>query len=185
MRLIALGTALAVALAVGPAAAQSYGDGPGWFPWSQPGWGDPDRGWGPGGMMGWRGSDRMMGGWMDAPGRGRFTSVDENQDGAVSAEEAASATDRVFTAMDGDDDGAITREEYLSVRMGPGDGWNPTRQAARQAAKEARYAEMDLDRDGSVSKAEFIDGGKAHFEAADADKDGKVTPWEFRRHAWN
>jgi Ca2+-binding EF-hand superfamily protein len=124
-------------------------------------------------------------GMMNAPGRGRFASIDENQDGVVSAEEAASAVDQVFSAMDADDDGILTVEEYLAVRMGPADGRNPARQAARQAAKEARFGEMDVNDDGSVSKAEFIDGGKAHFEAADTDKDGKVTPWEMRRQAWN
>ncbi len=78
---------------------------------------------------------------MNAPGRGRFTMIDENEDGVISAEEAASAVDQVFTAMDTDDDAALTMDEYLAVRMGSGEGWNPERQAARQAAKKARYTE--------------------------------------------
>jgi hypothetical protein len=140
------------------------------------GWGQ-GGGWGSGPMMGWSNPD--------APGRGRYAMVDADHDGFISAEEAASAADQVFTAMDSDDDGSITIEEYMSVRMGSGEGRNPERQAARQAAKEARFAEMDTDKNSSVSKAEFMDGGKAHLDAADTDKDGKVTPWEFRRQAWN
>lgn len=186
MKIVALGTAFVLALTVVPSAAQQYGNGPGWNPWSQQGWGGPDQAWGPGSGSSWgRGPGGGMGGATDAPGPGRFTTIDANEDGAISAKEAASAVDQVFTAMDSDDDSALTKAEYLAVRMGQGGGWNPERQAARQAAKEARFGEMDLDGSGSVSKAEFIDGGKVHFEAADANKDGKVTPWEFRRQAWN
>jgi hypothetical protein len=186
MTRLALGTALALVLVAIPAGAQDYGNGRGWNPWSQQGWGGPDQGWGQGSGMGWgRGSGGMMGGGMNAPGRGRFTMIDENEDGVISAEEAASAVDQVFTAMDADDDASLTMDEYLAVRMGSGEGWNPERQAARQAAKQARYSQMDVDKNGTVSKAEFIDGGKAHFDAADGDNDGKVTPWEFRRQAWN
>jgi hypothetical protein len=220
MKRISIAIAVGLSLVALPAAAQQYGNGPGWAPWSQWGWGGPDQGWGngpgpgmgwgngpgqgmgwgngpgpgmgwgngPGQGMGWGNGQGMgpgAGGMMNAPGRGRFTVIDANQDGVVSAEEAASAADEVFTAMDADDDAVLTMEEYMAVRMGPGDGRNPARQAARQAAKEARFGEMDVDKNGTVSKAEFLDGGKAHFDAADTDKDGKVTPWEFRRQAWN
>jgi len=133
---------------------------------------------------GWHG----LGGWgwnMRGPGRGRFMMIDVNDDGVISAEEAASAADEVFTAMDSDDDGSLTKEEYMAVRMGPQHGFNPDRQAAMQARKEARFGEMDSDSDGKVTKAEFLDAAKAHHASADADKDGKVTPWEHRRQNWN
>lgn len=117
----------------------------------------------------------------DAPGLARFAAVDADQDGVVSAEEAAAAVELVYVAMDADDDGRLTREEYRAVRMGPQTGTNAARQAERQNAKAARFDAMDGDHDGTVSRAEFLDGGKARFEAADTDRDGKVTPWEFRR----
>ncbi len=150
-------------------------------------WGGPMMGWGnPGYMMG-QGGGYGRGMWRnpDAPGRGRFTMIDADQDGRVSAEEASSAADQVFTAMDANDDGQLTREEYMAVRMGPQNGWNADRQAARQEAKSGRFDTMDTEKDGTVSRAEFMAGAKAHFEAADADHDGTVTPWEFRRRAWN
>jgi hypothetical protein len=37
---------------------------------------------------------------------------------------------------------------------------------------------LDTDADGSVSRSEFINGGEAHFAAADADGDGRLTPEE-------
>ncbi|RVJ79258.1 EF-hand domain-containing protein [Sinorhizobium medicae] len=48
-----------------------------------------------------------------------------------------------------------------------------------QDRKKARFTEMDTDKSGEVSKAEFLTAGKARFDAADTDKDGRVTPWEF------
>lgn len=155
-----------------PALAQGYG----WSPYA----GRNAPGWGP--MMGWS----MMGpGNADAPGRGRFTMIDANQDGVVTAEEASSSADEVFTAMDADDNGELTKDEYMSVRMGYQQGWNTDRQAAMQSAKEARFAALDTDGNGTVSRAEFQGAAKAHFDAADADSDGKVSPWEFRGAAWN
>ena len=111
--------------------------------------------------------------------------MDANDDGIVSAEEAASAADEVFTAMDADDDGALTKDEYMAVRMGPQLGYNSERQAAMQKAKEERFAAMDTDANGSVSKEEFLNAAQAHHAAADTDGDGKVTPWEHRRQNWN
>ena len=124
-------------------------------------------------------------GMMGQPGRGRSMMMDANDDGLVSAEEAASAADEVFTAMDTDDDGALTKDEYMAVRMGPQLGYNTERQAAMQKAKEDRFATMDADANGSVSKEEFLNAAQAHHAGADSDGDGKVTPWEHRRQNWN
>ncbi|MDJ0931770.1 EF-hand domain-containing protein [Breoghania sp.] len=59
-------------------------------------------------------------------------------------------------------------------------GWNQARQNARQAAKADRFAVMDEDGDGKVSKADFLNAAKARVEKADTDKDGKVSPSDFR-----
>ncbi|MBU1336018.1 MAG: hypothetical protein KJ944_17160 [Alphaproteobacteria bacterium] len=134
-RIFAIGTAalMASALAGSPALAQvGYGFGPGYGT-------TPGYGFGPGMMTGPGYGQGMMG----QPGRGRYTMLDVNEDGVISAEEAASAADEVFTAMDADDDGFVTMEEYMTVRMGPQTGHNPNRQAAMQQAKEDRFAGMD------------------------------------------
>jgi hypothetical protein len=147
---------------------------------AQPGLG---FGFGPGyGMMQGSGYGMMPG---YGPGRGRFTMLDANDDGVVSDEEAASAADEVFTAMDADDDGVLTQEEYMAVRMGPQWGYNAQRQAAMQKAKEERFASIDGDSDGKVSKEEFLAMAEAHHKAADADGNGRITPWEHRRQNWN
>lgn len=131
--------------------------------------------------MGWSGGGMMM----NNPGRGRFPIIDTDDNGVISAEEAASAAEEVFAAMDADDNGELTMEEYMTVRMGPQDGWNKARQEAREKQKAERFGTLDADKNQTVSQAEFIAGAKAHFAAADADKDGSVTPWEWRSQQWN
>jgi hypothetical protein len=131
---------------------------------------------------------RMFGGWMAGQwagenGRGfmrRFAMIDGNDDGRISDDEAAAQRETVFLVMDADDNGELTEVEYMETRMGPGDGRNETRMKARQETKRARFAPMDTDKSGTVSKAEFMAQGKARFAKADADGDGIVTPWEFR-----
>ena len=132
-----------------PAQAQQgwWGDGGAWGPFGMFG-----QGQGPGIMQGWSGGPMpgqgygmmpgcpqggqgygmmpgpMMGGAM-MPGRGQFAMVDSDQDGTVSAEEAAAHADTVFSAMDADDDGALTSNEFMAARMGPGAGLNPAMEA--------------------------------------------------------
>jgi Ca2+-binding EF-hand superfamily protein len=136
-------------------------------------------------MWGW-GRGPGSGGFMGQGMMGRMVAIDTNNDGVIGDDEAAAQVESVFAAMDGDDDGELTEEEYMSVRMGPGfgQGLNEERQKAMQERKKVRFGEMDADKNGKVSQAEFIAGGKTRFQTADTDKDGKVTPWEFRAQRW-
>jgi hypothetical protein len=160
---------LGLAISAMPANAGNYerNDDWGWQLW---GWGNgPDTG-------------MMMGQGM----KGRMGTIDSNNDGVIGDDEAAAHVEAVFVEMDGDDDGELTNEEYMNTRMGPGPGMggNEERMKAMQGRKQARFGEMDADKNAKVSQAEFIAGGKARFLASDADKDGKVTPWEFRAQRW-
>lgn len=132
-----------------------------------------------GGWFGWPG--RRGEGREDGPGfLQRFEAIDANDDGRISDDEAAAQRESVFLAMDADDDGELTEEEYMTVRMGPGEGRNEERRKQREEQKRSRFKPMDVDTSGKVSKGEWMTAGKARFAAADGDKDGVVTPWEFR-----
>lgn len=115
---------------------------------------------------------------------GRAGIIDQNDDGRISDEEAASAAEEMFLLMDIDDDGALTKEEYLATRMGGGFGWNSERQSAMQSRKEARFSEMDADGNGTISRGEFMEAAKAHHLDADQDGDGNISPWEHRQKSW-
>ena len=110
----------------------------------------------------------------------RFAIIDQNDDGRISDDEAAAQREFVFASMDSDDDGELTEEEFMSVFMGRGESRNSERVEQRQQAKRARFAPMDKDNSGKVSVTEWMAEGQERFASADMDKDGIVTPWEFR-----
>jgi hypothetical protein len=60
--------------------------------------------------------------------------------------------------------------------MGLQTGCNPARQQNLRAGKE---------KDGSITKAEFMTLAENHHMSADTDGDGTITPWEHRRRNWN
>lgn len=148
-------SAMLVAMTATSVAAQTYGA---WY----------GGGMGPG----------MMG------GSGRAALIDQNADGRISDDEAASAAEEAFVAMDADDDQVLTKDEYFSVQMKRGFGWNVERQAAMQERREKRFAELDSDKNNSVSRIEFMNAAKENHDAADLDGDGDVSPWEYRQRAW-
>lgn len=205
LAVLLLGTALAIGVGAAAWAQQGNGGGPGWgqgacgmqgMGQGGQGWGQgggQGQGWGPGqgNCGGMQGSGQGMGqgrgmmgqGWQGGqpPFMQRFAMIDTNEDGVVSAEEAAEQTEAVFAAMDADQDDEITLEEFLAVDMGMGPGaTNPAMASRRQARREARYAAFDLDGNGVVTHAEFLEAHQKQFATADRNKDGKTDPFEFR-----
>jgi Ca2+-binding EF-hand superfamily protein len=47
------------------------------------------------------------------------------------------------------------------------------------ARRQAIFEAVDSDRDGALSRQEFMHAGTRDFGSSDADGDGKVTIWEF------
>jgi Ca2+-binding EF-hand superfamily protein len=142
-------------------------------------------GYGMGGGMGpGMGVDPGMGmGPGMGPGMG-MAAIDGDQDGSISAEEAAAHAEFMFEAMDADQDGALVADEMGGGRMDMMRRMNPAMSEGMQERHAAQFALKDADSDGKVTMAEFLAAEKAQYDAADADGDGKVTPWELRGQMW-
>jgi EF hand len=109
--------------------------------------------------------------------------IDANNDGIIGEDEAATLADHAFMRFDDNGDGKLTEAEFISGRHGKRGGWfnwNGDEKAAVEKVQKDKFASLDANKDASVDKAEFFADAKAQLAAADTDKDGKVTPWEFR-----
>ncbi len=110
--------------------------------------------------------------------------IDANGDGVIGDDEAATLADHAFNRLDNDGSGDVSVEEFSTVRGGR-HGWrnwfgSGAQNEAMIEGLKAKFASLDADKDGKLTKVEFLADAKARFAAADTDKDGKVSPWEFR-----
>jgi EF-hand domain pair/EF hand len=108
--------------------------------------------------------------------------IDANGDGVIGDDEAAALADGAFMHMDQDRDGKVSEAEFVS---GPGGrkgwfNWSSDETAAVQKVRTDKFVAIDANKDKSLDKAEFFADAKSKLAAADTDKDGKVSPWEFR-----
>lgn len=180
----------------GPGYHQGYGMGPGqgYAPCWQGG-----HPMGPGMMHGpgmMQGQGMMMGpgmmqgqamgqqGWSGPPGRAlRSAAIDTNQDGQVSAEEAAERAADVFAGLDVDESQDVTLEEFMAYDTGMPLEAGQQRMEQRRQRREARFQQLDANGDGRLTREEFLNHFRQQFAEADTDGDGRVDPFEFRvRH---
>lgn len=100
-----------------------------------------------------------------------FTGADTDRDGRISSAEYAAASTRMFGAMDVDDDGAITADEMETAQVAlklPGAGTSAKIIAA-----------ADNDGDGKLTLAEFVARSNARFTEMDKNRDGLLDGPEW------
>lgn len=137
----------------------------------------------------------------------RFTKLDANRDGKLTKEDRElgrqARLDERFAALDSDKNGQISKAEFTAghqTRMGRPDGDGPGGREDRHFGRGHHgfgkggmfrgSGHGDADKDGTVTRAEFVAGSVAMFDKADGNKDGFVTAAEMKaarqaaRDAW-
>ena len=100
------------------------------------------------------------------PARAKDSSLvgqfDTDNDGTVDLAEAKKAASDMFDKLDVDHDGTLTFKELHG----------------RMSRKE--FAAADPDKDGTLTKDEYLAVVEQRFRAADRDHDGTLDNWEFQ-----
>lgn len=122
------------------------------------------------------------GGHYKRGGRHKMQIIDANADGVIGEDEAAAVAERHFMHMDRDRDGQLTEAEFTAPpHRGRGwFNWGGEEAAAVVKVRKDKFAALDTDKNGNVTKLEFFADAKQRLASADTDKDGKVSPWEYR-----
>lgn len=127
-----------------------------------------------------------------------FARMDANKDGKLdAADRAAKRTEmqaKMFERLDADKDGNISKAEWDQhgadraanraergePRADAGEGKRGMRghHGKRGGHHDMMMGKADTDGDKAISQAEFQTAALARFDAADANKDGQVTPEE-------
>ena len=127
-----------------------------------------------------------------------FAKLDANGDGKLDTADRAARQAKVFDRIDADKNGAISREEFAAKRgerregvqagrhgMGGADMPRGRMSGHRGGHGGMRGGDMggmakaaDTNNDGAISQVEFSAAALAHFDKADADRNGTVTQAE-------
>lgn len=138
----------------------------------------------------------------------RFVRLDANRDGKLTKEDRElrqkARLDERFAALDTDKSGQISKAEFVAghqARFGRPDGDDRGKRGMHEGRRFGHHGHGkggmmrghgfgEADKDGVVSRAEFMAGPLAMFDKADTNKDGVVTADEMKaahqaaREAW-
>jgi Ca2+-binding EF-hand superfamily protein len=98
-----------------------------------------------------------------------FDRADSNGDGTVGRDEFLTARAEQFGSRDRNGDGFIDGADF---------GERASARPRISQALNAMITQLDADKDGKVSKDEFVNGGAASFDRVDADKSGSLDAKE-------
>ena len=116
----------------------------------------------------------------DVTAKSRWTKVEANGDGKISADEHAAGAKKMFEGMDADKDGKVTPAEMDAAheRMGKmmGKAHKPGH-AEMSAADKMKV--VDSNHDGVLTADEHVAGAKMMFDKMDTDKDGYLSKSEM------
>ncbi|SMX26903.1 EF hand [Pelagimonas phthalicica] len=119
------------------------------------------------------------------PGAHFLENWDLNEDAQVTTSEAAERRGDVFVTFDTNDDGFLDAKEYIAFdearendireHAQPGKG------LGRRAADDLALVPNDLNKDGKVSREEFVSRAETWIGMMDKNGDGVITIADFGR----
>lgn len=117
------------------------------------------------------------------PGAHFIENWDMDADGRVTAEEARQKRGEIFAMFDQNEDGALDAAEYdlfdetreSDIKENIGEKTGPMAVFSQAMARDFN----DMDKDGLVTRDEFLAQASAWFELMDRDKDDLITPGDF------
>lgn len=95
----------------------------------------------------------------------QWMTLDGNEDGFISSEEASGGLEARFDAIDADGNDAITKTEYIDCKTGTG------ATAADAGRDDATFEAADADSDGALTRQEYGDAAATAYEEAIATDD--------------
>ena len=131
-----------------------------------------------------------------------FDKLDVNRDGKIDPADRTARQIERFKKVDSDGNGAISQAEFLAAqaRKSGERGMGPNRDGGAMMERGMKRRGMmghaggrempmvgmvmlrmaDTNRDSAVSREEFVAAAMGHFDQADSNHDGKLTPDERR-----
>ena len=95
-----------------------------------------------------------------------FAKMDANKDGKIDQADRAAMRDRMFDRIDTDKNGQISKSEFAAMS------------AMHHGKADKRGKRMGMGKEGTMTKAAFVDRAMTMFDKADANNDGTVTTAE-------
>jgi EF hand domain-containing protein len=124
------------------------------------------------------------------PGQHFIENWDFDGDSKVSLDEATERRVDIFTTFDADEDGTLSNEEYDLFDEARANDMETMAEAQGGKAgggmggytRSMERGVSDLDGDGVVTRAEFVDGTTSWFAMRDRNQDGFITLADFGRN---
>ena len=124
-----------------------------------------------------------------AKGAAMFDKMDANHDGKLDAADRAAHESQMFDRADTNHDGALSRQEVAAAHSGH-DGTGAAPHGMHSGKRGGMHGEhcggmmmlhmADTNKDGAVSRDEFLSAHAKHFDMMDANHDGQVSQDERR-----